>query len=80
MPDQVTLTGRVTRGVVAAGSKSEGGALLLESDAGTHLVRRRGAPSWGDDDAELAALEGRNVELSGSIVAGTLLVDSWRIL
>jgi hypothetical protein len=45
-----------------------------------YLVRRRGAPSWGDDDPELAVLEGRAVELTGSVIAGTLLVDEWRVL
>lgn len=62
---------------VAQGSKSEREALLLEADDGTtYLVRRREAPSWVEDDPELAALVGRRVALAGSVVAGTMLVDS----
>jgi hypothetical protein len=81
MPEQVTVTGRLVRDVVAPGSKSEAGALVLASGTGNmYLVRRRGAPSWGDDDPELAVLEGRAVELTGSVIAGTLLVDEWRVL
>lgn len=75
----VTLTGRLRRERVAAGSKGERESLLLEADdATTYLVRRRGAPSWGEEDAELAGLVGRRVALAGHLVAGTtLLVDSF---
>ena len=39
------------------------------------MVRGRDAASWGEDDPKLAALVGRRVTLTGSIVAGTMLVD-----
>ena len=81
MPEPVRVRGKLVRNVVAPASKSERGSLVLETEAGgAHLVRRRGAPSWGDDDPELAALEGKTVSLTGSVVAGTLLVDSWDVL
>jgi len=81
VPDEVTIAGRLARDVVAPGSKSERGALVLETDEGdVYLVRRRGAPSWGDDDPELATLEGRAVALTGSLVAGTILVDSSEVV
>ena len=73
----VTLTGRLVRELVAQESKSEREALLLEADDGaTYVVRRRDAPSWGEDDPELAALVDQRVALSGDVVAGTLLVDA----
>ena len=75
------VTGRVTRGVVAPTSKSERETLLVEAeDGGVHILRRRGAPAWGEEDPELAALVGRRVSLRGTLLPGTLLVDAWREL
>ena len=72
----VAVTGRLLRDLVSAGSKSEREALLLEGDDGTtYVVRRRGAPARGEDDPELAALVGRRVALTATVVAGTLLVE-----
>ncbi len=72
------------RGGVAPGSKSERDALVLEGDDGRVLVvRRRGAPTFGDDDtaeggarAALAAAA-TPVVLTGSVLGDTLLADSW---
>jgi hypothetical protein len=70
------LTGRLLRDRVAVGSKSEREALLLEADdGGLYVVRRRGAPTWGEEDAALGRLVGRRVALTGSVVEGTVLVD-----
>jgi hypothetical protein len=69
------------RDLVAQESKSEREALLLEADDGeTYIVRRRDAPSWGEDDPELAGLVDQRVALSGDVVAGTLLVDGFEPL
>jgi hypothetical protein len=80
--DEVELTGRLVRGRVALGTKSERETLLIETDGGgaTHVVRRRDAPTFGEDDPELAALVGRRVALAGSLVSGVLLVDAWQRL
>ncbi len=75
------IAGRLVHDQVATGSKGERRALVLEADGGAvHLVRRRGAPAWGDADADLAELVGRRVSVTGTVVGGTLLVDAWRVI
>ena len=86
MTGPTELTGRLFRAVVAPGSKSERESLVLEADDGRVLpVRRRGGPSFGVDrsraGADLEALAdgaGTRVVLSGTMVAGTLIADSWQ--
>ncbi len=77
-----TLTGRLTSDVVAPGSKSERQALVLETDDGRVLVvRAAGATTFGAPDADLTQLAeppGAPVELTGRVVAGTLLATAWR--
>ncbi len=68
MSEQVEIAGRLSRGTVAASSKSEHSALVVAADDGRVLVvRRRGAPAFGDDEtssgSDLASLEGRRVRL-----------------
>jgi hypothetical protein len=79
--EQVELTGRLLRDQVAPGSKSERTAVVIEADDGqTYFVRRRGAPAWGEDDPNLAALVGRRVRVVGSVIAGTVLADEAELL
>lgn len=85
MSEQVEIAGRLSRGTVAASSKSEHSALVVAADDGRVLVvRRRGAPAFGDDEtssgSDLASLEGRRVRLVGTLVAGTVLADAWSAL
>lgn len=85
MSEQVEIAGRLSRGTVAASSKSEHTALVVAADDGRVLVvRRRGAPAFGDDEtssgSDLASLEGRRVRLVGTLVAGTVLADAWSAL
>lgn len=85
MSEQVEIAGRLSRGTVAASSKSEHSALVVAADDGRVLVvRRRGAPAFGDDEtssgSDLASLEGRRVRLFGTLVAGTVLADAWSAL
>ncbi len=80
------VAGRLVRGEVAPGSKSERAALVLQADDGRVLVvRRRGAPSFGPDPspagAALAALAegaGTRLRITGTVLAGTLLADTWQ--
>lgn len=85
MSEQVEIAGRRSRGTVAASSKSEHSALVVAADDGRVLVvRRRGAPAFGNDEtssgSDLASLEGRRVRLVGTLVAGTVLADAWSAL
>ncbi len=81
MADNVTVTGRLGRKIVAPGSKSERESLVIEADDGTMLlVRRRGAPSFGEEDEEMGALVGCRVALTGTVLEGTVLVDECKAL
>jgi hypothetical protein len=81
MVDTATITGRLGRDTVAPGSKSERSSLVIETDEGTVLlVRRRGAPSFGEEDDAMAKLVGHRVALVGSVVEGTVLVDECKAL
>lgn len=83
-----TVTGRLGHATVAQGSKGERPSLVLETtDGQVLLVRRRTAPTFGPDDdaagaelSSLAAGAGTPVEATGTVVGGTLLADTWRVL
>ncbi|MCX5262254.1 hypothetical protein OOK27_50425 [Streptomyces canus] len=80
------FTGQLMRADIASGSKSEREALVLKADDGRVVpVRRRGGPAYGIDEsvegaslAALAAGGGSRVALTGTVLAGTLLADTWR--
>jgi hypothetical protein len=49
---------------------------VLELDTSDYLVLRRRANTF-DDAAELAALEGRRVRITGTALPTVLLVETW---
>ena len=74
-----TVVGEVRHERVAAGTKSERVALVLVAGDRRWRLRRRGGPAYGDD-AELAGLAGRRVEVTGSPLEAVFLVDTWTLL
>jgi hypothetical protein len=70
--------GAVTRGRVARGSKSERTAVLLQTETGDFLLRRRdGHPLR---DPELDALVGKTIECDAEAHDNLLIMSSWRVL
>ena len=67
------LRGRVVRKLLGKGTKSEREAVLLETQDGAFLLRKRGGPSFGDSSFD--ALVGGLVECEGTLLETTLLVD-----
>jgi hypothetical protein len=67
------LRGRVVRRLYGKGTKSEREAVLLETEDGAFLLRKRGGPSFGDSSFD--ALVGELVECTGTLLETTLLVD-----
>jgi hypothetical protein len=78
-PLTVTWEGEVRRELFGAGTKSERVVLVLVAPEGRWRLRRRGAPAYGDD-AELAALEGHRVSVTGSPLGTVFLVDHWAVV
>ena len=69
----VAVNGRVTQGTYAAGSKSERHALFIETTEHRWLLRRKGAPAFGD--TSLDEFIGRVVVCDGFVTGKTLIVD-----
>ena len=69
--------GRVVRRRVAAGSKSEHAAVVLETAEGTYVLRRVGGNAF--QDGALDELVGREIEAHGTLVGVTLLLDRWTL-
>ena len=67
--------GEVVRRLVAAGSKSERHAVVLETDHGHYILRRSGGNPFADP--ELDALVGKRVSAEGRELGETLVIDSW---
>lgn len=65
------VVGRVTRGEVAKGSKSEHDAVLLESPDGRYILRRKGGNAF--QDPELDRLVGQEIEAEGELAGQTLI-------
>jgi hypothetical protein len=72
----MTLTGRVVRRRVNAGSKSERVAVLLAGDHGEVVLRRQGGNPF--KDPELDALEGKTIEAEGESAGTTFIMTRWR--
>jgi hypothetical protein len=78
-PDESTprsvngLEGQIVLRPYGRGSKSERTALMLETDGGPLLLRRRGGPAFGDTGLEHWA--GKRVLCWGSVVGQVVLVD-----
>jgi hypothetical protein len=68
-----TARGVVAVRTVAHGSKSEQPAVVLETGDRHWVLRRHGGPSFGVDD-ELAAWEGKTVDVVGREGNGVFLV------
>jgi hypothetical protein len=69
-----TLTARVERRIVAAGTKSERQATVAIVDDQTLVLRHRGAGAF-DDAPDLAALAGSTARLTGTRLSTVFLVD-----
>ena len=72
----MVYTGRVIRQPFAQGSKSEREAVMLQTDSGTHVLRRLGGNAFSDP--ELDRLVGREIEAEADLHGYTLLMKSWR--
>ena len=68
--------GAVERRRVGRGSKSEHDAVVLVTESGVHVLRRRGGHAF--QDPRLAKLVGRELEFEGELHDATLHVTSWR--
>lgn len=71
----VTLEGTVARRRVAAGSKSEREAVVLETDDDWRVLRRRGGNAFRDP--ELDQLVGKRIRAEGSEDGQTLIMSRW---
>lgn len=69
------FSGRVVRGVIATGSKSEREAVLLRADDGDLVLRRKDANPLADP--ELDALVGKRITARGVEHRGVLIIDDW---
>ena len=73
-PRKVTsVKGRVTAGNYALGTKSERQAVFIETAENRWLLRRKGAPAFGD--RSLDEFVGHTVECDGFVIGETLLAD-----
>jgi hypothetical protein len=69
------LTGRVTKKLFAAGSKSEREAVVLITDTGEYVLRRKGGNPFFD--AELENLAGKTITCEGDLTGYTFLMTKW---
>jgi hypothetical protein len=69
------LSGRVTKKLFAAGSKSEHEAVVILTDAGEYVLRRRGGNPFFDE--ELENLVGKQILCRGDLTGYTFLMDNW---
>ena len=74
----MTFRGRVERRRVGRGSKSEHDAVVLATDDGVYVLRRRGGHAF--EDPTLDGLVGKALEFEGQLLDNTLHVTSWREL
>ena len=74
-----SLTGRVVRKRLSAGSKSEHEALVLQTPDGAEYALRRqdGNPF---NDPVLDPLEGRVIACEGRVREGLVILISWKIV
>ena len=72
----MTFSGRVERRRVGRGSKSEHEAVVLVTEGGVYVLRRRGGHAF--EDPTLDALAGKVLEFEGELLDNTLHVTSWR--
>jgi hypothetical protein len=70
-----TFSGKVISRRVSRSSKSERVAILLETDEGDFILRRKGGNPFRDDVVE--TLLGRHIEAKGQVAGTTLIMDTW---
>jgi hypothetical protein len=75
-PDVVT--GDVVRRHIAAGSKSERDAVVLDTGDRTLILRRRGGNAFSDP--ALDALVGKRVRLEGTATDTTFLIERFDVV
>lgn len=68
-------SGTVVRKTVAAGSKSERSAILLQADEGEYVLRIQGGNPF--DDRRLEPLIGKRIRARGQLHGHTFLMDDW---
>lgn len=70
------ILGKISRRLLAQGTKSEHPGMVLEDARGQlHVLRRVGGNPFRDP--ELEALEGRRLRLLGRATEGFFLVERW---
>jgi len=67
--------GNVVRKKVAAGSKSERSAIVLQTDDGEYVLRIQGGNPF--DDGRLDQLVGKRIRARGQLHGYTFLMDDW---
>ena len=76
--DAVTAEGMVVKRAIARGSKSEHDAVLLESERGTLILRRRDGNPFVDP--VLDALVGHRVRFKGELTELAFFVREWTVI
>ena len=69
------MRGKVTRQIIAAGTKSEHEGVVLETDQGSYILRRDEGEPFHDD--ALHALVGRSILARGFTSGHTLVMSDW---
>ena len=73
-PMTIDVVTTIERRRVMGGTKQDRTALVAEIEGRPFVLRRRGAPAFSED-AELAALVGTTVRLTGTPLTTVFLVD-----
>ena len=77
-PERATITGKVSRQRIAAGSKSDRVGVVLRDGAGrTYALRRAGGNPFSD--AKLDELVGQTITGTGIVSSGSFIMDSWSV-
>ena len=69
------LKGSVIKKRIAVGSKSEHEAVVLTTDEGEYVLRRKGGNPFFDE--ELEKLVGRRIMCEGDLAGYTFLMTGW---
>jgi hypothetical protein len=75
---KIEISGEVTKGQTAKGSKSERQATFLETKDGTYVLRRQGGNPFFDQVLE--KLVGKTIHCEGILTEHTLIMSSWQVL
>lgn len=69
------LQGRVNKKLFAAGTKSEHEAVVLTTDEGEYVLRRKGGNPFSD--RVLESLVGKRIRCEGDLTGYTFLMTGW---